>query len=88
MDAEDLFVGVDVGTGSARAALVTRQGQVLATASRDIKIWTPKPGYAEQSSQDIWNAVCQSTKVYTQMCYFLFPNFWSNIEEIYGNIIS
>lgn len=64
MDAEDLFVGVDVGTGSARAALVTRQGRVLATASREIKIWTPKPGYAEQSSQDIWNAVCEATRVY------------------------
>jgi ribulose kinase len=66
MNAGDLFVGVDVGTGSARAALVTREGQVLATASREIKIWTPKPGYAEQSSQDIWNAVCEATKVYTQ----------------------
>jgi len=71
---EDLFIGVDVGTGSARAALVTGRGQVLATASRSIQIWSPKPGYAEQSSRDIWDSICQATKVFplTIKLSFLF----------------
>ncbi|CAB3381641.1 Hypothetical predicted protein [Cloeon dipterum] len=59
---EDLFVGVDVGTGSARAALVTCGGEVLAVATKSIQIWYPEPHFAEQSSEDIWTAVCQVTK--------------------------
>lgn len=52
-----LAIGVDVGTGSARAGIIdTANGAILATHKRDIKTWTPKPEYFEQSSDDIWAA--------------------------------
>lgn len=57
------FVGVDVGTGSARAALVAADGQVEQQAVEAIKTWTPEPHYYEQSSEDIWNAICRAVKV-------------------------
>lgn len=57
------FVGVDVGTSSARAALVTSDGKVLKQAVQNIRIWNPEHEHFEQSSEDIWNAVCRCVKV-------------------------
>lgn len=57
------FVGIDVGSGSARAALVSATGQVLATHVVAIRTWNPQPDHYEQSSEDIWRAVCQCVKV-------------------------
>ncbi|XP_055373287.1 FGGY carbohydrate kinase domain-containing protein isoform X2 [Condylostylus longicornis] len=56
------FVGVDVGTGSVRAALVTSQGQVIKQHAKSIKTWNPEANYYEQSSEDIWNAVCECVR--------------------------
>lgn len=60
---ESYFVGVDVGTGSVRAALVTRNGKVLRMSSEETKTWSPNVGYFEQSTDDIWKAVCLAVKV-------------------------
>jgi FGGY-family pentulose kinase len=51
-------IGVDVGTGSARAGVFDLNGRKLGSAVRAIRMWGPRPGYAEQSSDDIWQAVC------------------------------
>lgn len=61
---KNLFViGVDVGTGSARAALVNSTGKVLETCVKPIRTWNDQPNYYEQSSDDIWRAVCHCVKV-------------------------
>lgn len=60
---ESYFVGVDVGTGSVRAALVTRNGKLLRMSSEETKTWNPNVGYFEQSTDDIWKAVCRVVKV-------------------------
>ena len=60
--AKDIFIGVDVGTGSARAGLFDRDGALLAVARRDIALWQDGPDIAEQSSDDIWTAVCASVR--------------------------
>ncbi|MCS7300658.1 MAG: FGGY-family carbohydrate kinase [Fimbriimonadales bacterium] len=52
-------IGVDVGTASARAGLFDLQGKRLAIAAEPIQIHRPLPEYAEQSSEDIWRAVCK-----------------------------
>jgi D-ribulokinase len=55
------FVGVDVGTGSARAGVFDAAGTMLATRKQDIQMW--RDGViAEQSSDDIWQAVCACVK--------------------------
>ncbi|KAH8303854.1 hypothetical protein KR018_012112 [Drosophila ironensis] len=59
---EAYFVGVDVGTGSARAALVASDGRVLEQSVQEIKTWTPEPDYYEQSTEDIWSAICKVVK--------------------------
>jgi FGGY-family pentulose kinase len=50
------FLGIDVGTGSARAGVFTEEGRLLASASRAIQMWKPAPDHVEQSSEDIWEA--------------------------------
>ncbi|WBU56692.1 FGGY-family carbohydrate kinase [Paracoccus sediminicola] len=57
-----LFLGVDVGTGSARAGIFDVSGRMLGTAKRDIAIWQDAPDIAEQSGDDIWQAVCIATR--------------------------
>jgi D-ribulokinase len=49
------FIGVDVGTASARAGLFDAEGTLLATARRPIALWH-EAGFVEQSSEDIWQA--------------------------------
>lgn len=56
------FIGIDVGTGSARAGIFDAHGNSLAAASRPIRTWRPEPLHAEQSSRDIWQAVCEAVK--------------------------
>ncbi|KAK8916512.1 hypothetical protein KSP39_PZI022321 [Platanthera zijinensis] len=56
-----VFLGVDVGTGSARAGLFDEDGKLLGSSSSPIQIW--KEGNCiEQSSTDIWHAVCAAVK--------------------------
>ena len=55
-------IGVDVGTGSARAGVFDRRGTLLASAVATIKTWRPKPDFVEQSSEDIWLSVTKAVK--------------------------
>jgi D-ribulokinase len=50
------FIGVDVGTTSARAGLFDAGGGLLAAARRPIALWRETGDIAEQSSEDIWQA--------------------------------
>ncbi|NSY19965.1 FGGY-family carbohydrate kinase [Neorhizobium sp. AL 9.2.2] len=56
------FIGIDVGTGSARAAIFDARGKMIATAKRDIELFRDGAHLAEQSSRDIWSAVCSSVR--------------------------
>lgn len=56
------FIGIDVGTGSARAGIFDPSGRMVATARRDIALYRDGPDIAEQSSADIWQAVCSSVR--------------------------
>jgi FGGY-family pentulose kinase len=57
-----LVCAVDVGTRSARAGIFDASGRVLGRAEHPIKLFEPRPGHAEHSSQDIWNAVCAAVR--------------------------
>ena len=52
------YIGIDVGTGSARAGVFDGEGKMLGQASHDITIWRPEADFVEQSSDDIWRACC------------------------------
>jgi D-ribulokinase len=50
------FIGVDVGTTSARAGVFDERGTLLATARHPIALWREAGDIAEHSSADIWRA--------------------------------
>lgn len=56
------FIGVDVGTGSARAGVFDATGNMLASAKSDIRLWREAGDIVEQSSNEIWRAVCSSVR--------------------------
>ncbi|KAI0518425.1 Nup93/Nic96-domain-containing protein [Xylaria bambusicola] len=58
MASQDHYIGIDVGTGSARACLIDSSGDIRALASEAIKLWQPQTGYYEQSTTDIWHCIC------------------------------
>jgi D-ribulokinase len=55
-------IGVDVGTGSARAGVFDLSGRMLASARHDIALFHAPGGIVEQSSTEIWHAVCLAVK--------------------------
>ena len=52
-------MGVDVGTGSARAGVFDVKGNLKGSATAPIQIWKPAPDYVEQSSENIWAKCCE-----------------------------
>ena len=39
------YIGIDVGTGSARACVIDHHGDIVSLASEDIGLWQPQHGY-------------------------------------------
>jgi D-ribulokinase len=56
------YLGIDVGTGSARAGIFDVRGKMAAAATQPIKMWKPAPDHVEQSSDDIWRACARATR--------------------------
>ncbi len=62
----EYFLGIDVGTGSARAGLFDSEGTLLAHNTKAIEMWQPRPDFSEQSSEGIWEAIVQCCKAVRQ----------------------
>ena len=56
------FIGVDVGTGSARAGVFDSSGRLLGSARRALALWREPGDVVEQSSADIWRAVTEAVR--------------------------
>lgn len=55
-------IGVDVGTGSARAGIFELTGRMVSSAKHDIALFRASGSIVEQSSAEIWSAVCDAVK--------------------------
>jgi D-ribulokinase len=56
------FMGVDVGTGSARAGVFAGDGQLLSLARAPLDMHREGGVIAEQSSAQVWRAVCEAAR--------------------------
>lgn len=58
------YIGIDVGTGSARAALVKADGTLVASSTQDTQTWRDPSDHRifEQSTTDIWNGICATVR--------------------------
>jgi len=60
--ARRFYLGIDVGTGSARAGVFDETGKMHGSASHPIQTWKPEEDHVEQSSDDIWAACGIATR--------------------------
>jgi D-ribulokinase len=58
----EAYIGVDVGTLSARAGVFDSAGQLIASARRPIAVWRESGDIVEQSSDNIWSAVASAVR--------------------------
>jgi D-ribulokinase len=61
-DSARYVIGVDVGTGSARAGIFDLAGRMTGSAKHDITLFHASGSIVEQSSAEIWQAVCHCVK--------------------------
>src|SRR4029453_9953118 len=59
---QQAFVGIDVGTSSARAGIFDENGSLLATARHPITVWHETGSVVEQSWSEIWAACAASVR--------------------------
>jgi D-ribulokinase len=58
----EAYIGVDVGTLSARAGVFDSAGKLIASARRPIVLWREPGDIVEQSSDNIWSAVTSAVR--------------------------
>jgi glycerol kinase len=54
---DGLVLAIDQGTTNTKALAVDRSGRIVAQASTPMQVTYPRPGWAEQSADDIWTSV-------------------------------
>ncbi len=52
----------DTGTGGDKAVLTDLRGQVIQSAYRDYPVYYPRPEWAEQKPDELWDAVAATTR--------------------------
>ncbi|KAJ1922142.1 hypothetical protein H4219_000004 [Mycoemilia scoparia] len=57
MSSEEYFIGIDIGSYSARAGLFATNGALLYSHKHPLKVHKPEKGHVEQSTEDIWASI-------------------------------
>ena len=53
---KEVYIGIDIGTGGARVLAVDGSGTLVAQATQEYPLLTPRPGWTEQNPEDWWAA--------------------------------
>src|SRR5689334_357444 len=53
---DQLLLGIDIGTSGSKALLLAADGSVVASATGEYPLYTPRPLWAEQDPADWWTA--------------------------------
>ncbi|MDZ8086868.1 MAG: xylulokinase [Nostoc sp. DedQUE12b] len=57
-----MLLGIDLGTGSAKALLLATDGTAIGEASSSYPVHAPHPGWAESEPRDWWSAVALAVR--------------------------
>lgn len=60
---QDLYLAIDIGTGSARAALVDKSGRIVAMAADEYDQIVPQYGWSEQRADGWWSGVVKAIRI-------------------------
>ncbi len=59
-------LGIDLGTSGCKTVLVARDGRILASATSEYPLSTPKPQWSEQDPHDWWRGLVASVRACVQ----------------------
>ncbi|MCL4109338.1 UNVERIFIED_CONTAM: hypothetical protein GTU68_038967 [Idotea baltica] len=57
-----VFLGIDIGTSGTKTLAVREDGEILASATVEYPLYSPRPGWSEQEPEDWWTASAKTTK--------------------------
>ena len=57
-----VFLGIDIGTSGTKTLAMQEDGKILASATIEYPLYSPKPGWSEQEPEDWWQASIKSVK--------------------------
>ncbi len=57
-----IFLGIDVGTSGTKTLAMREDGKILASATVEYPLYSPKPGWSEQDPEDWWQATIKSVR--------------------------
>ena len=52
------LLGIDIGTSGTKVIAIDENGNLIASATREYPLHTPRPLWAEQNADDWWDATC------------------------------
>lgn len=56
------LLGIDIGTSGTKTLLISPEGRILARATQEYPLATPRPGWAEQDPEHWWQATCATIR--------------------------
>lgn len=57
-----VFLGIDIGTSGTKTLAMREDGHILASATSEYRLMSPRPGWSEQDPADWWDAVIATVK--------------------------
>src|SRR5688572_21413054 len=60
------LLGIDIGTSGSKAVLIDTAGSVLASATVEYPMFTPRPLWAEQNPADWWATTVRAVRLVLQ----------------------
>lgn len=57
-----VYLGIDIGTSGTKTLAISEDGQILASATEEYPLYSPKPGWSEQDPNDWWKASVKSVQ--------------------------
>ncbi len=56
------LIGIDIGTSGTKTILIDETGKVLARATKEYPLYSPRPLWSEQDPGDWWDATCATVR--------------------------
>ena len=57
-----IFLGIDIGTSGTKTLAMNEKGRILASATEEYPLSSPKPGWSEQAPLDWWTASVKTVR--------------------------
>ena len=57
-----VFLGIDIGTSGTKTIAMREDGAILASATAEYALMSPRPGWSEQNPDDWWDATIETVK--------------------------